>query len=230
YRNELKKGVQGLKVGVPKEYFELEGMDAETRMIVEEKVRALKEMGCTLVDVSLPYTKYAIPVYYIAVPSEDSSNLGRIDGIRYGVREDGASLYDVYASSRGQGFPEEVKRRIMIGTYALSAGYYDAYYRKAQQVRTLIIRDFDRVFRDVDVLVTPTSPFPAFTIGEKSNDVLAMYLADVFVSPGAVAGIPGLSVPGGMTKAGLPVGVQIMAGRLEESLVLRVGHALETQT
>lgn len=226
YTKEIGKSIKGMVVGVPKEYFDLEGMDVETKDIVMKRIEALEGMGCTLKSVSLPYTKYAIPVYYIIVPSEDSSNLGRLDGIRYGTRVAGDSLYSVYASSRAQGFPEEVKRRIMIGTYALSAGYYDAYYRKAQKVRTKIIQDFETVFNEVDVLVTPTSPFPAFTIGEKKDDVLAMYLADVFVSPSAVAGVPGLSVPAGMTKDGLPVGLQIIGPRLGESQLFRLGHAI----
>lgn len=229
YTKEMKKSVRGLRIGLPKEYFELEGMDPETKQIVESQIQNLKGVGCTLVEVSLPYTKYAIPVYYIIVPSEDSSNLGRIDGIRYGVQKEGKALFDVYANSRAVGFPDEVKRRIMIGTYALSAGYYDAYYRKAQQVRTLIVEDFERVFSTVDVLLTPTSPFPAFGVGDKKDDVLAMYLADVFVSPASVAGIPALSVPAGKTKAGLPVGLQVIGPRLAESRVLQVGYALEQQ-
>lgn len=227
YSQGITKEIKGMRVGIPKEYFELEGMDAETKEIVLKRVEALKEYGCELVPVSLPYTKYAIPVYYIVVPSEDSSNLGRIDGIRYGVRGEGKNLYDVYANSRAQGFPEEVKRRIMIGTYALSAGYYDAYYRKAQKVRTLIIQDFEKVFASVDVLLTPTSPFPAFEIGAKSSDPLAMYLADVFVSPSAVAGIPALSVSAGKTKTGLPVGIQVIGPKLQEQKVLQVGYWVE---
>lgn len=227
YTQEITQSIKGLKIGVPKEYFELVGMDAETRAIVENKMKDLEKLGATLVPVSLPYTKYAIPVYYIIVPSEDSSNLGRMDGIRYGVRAQGSDLIGTYAQSRAGGLPAEVKRRIMIGTYALSAGYYDAYYRKAQQVRTLIIQDFQTVFTQVDALVTPTSPFPAFGVGEKANDVLAMYLADVFVSPAAVAGIPALSIPAGKTAAGLPVGLQIIGPSLADGLVMRIGHQLE---
>lgn len=227
YTQEITQSIKGLKIGVPKEYFELVGMDAETRAIVENKMKDLEKLGATLVPVSLPYTKYAIPVYYIIVPSEDSSNLGRMDGIRYGVRAQGSDLIGTYAQSRAGGLPTEVKRRIMIGTYALSAGYYDAYYRKAQQVRTLIIQDFQTVFTQVDALVTPTSPFPAFGVGEKANDVLAMYLADVFVSPAAVAGIPALSIPAGKTAAGLPVGLQIIGPSLADGLVMRIGHQLE---
>lgn len=231
YTEELKKDIRGLKIGIPKEYFEVDGMEAETKQIVWDKIQALqKEYNLELVPVSLPHTKYSIPVYYIVVPCEDSSNLGRLDGIRYGVREAGDDLYDVYAKTRGAGFPEEVKRRIMIGTYALSAGYYDAYYRKAQKVRTLIIRDFESVFNDVDVLFTPTSPYPAFGLGEKANDPLSLYLTDIFVGPAAVAGIPGLSVPAGKTKTGLPVGLQIMGPRLKEEKVLNVGYWAEKIT
>jgi len=228
YSKLLDKDIQGMKIGIPKEYFDLEGMDDETRSIVEKSIQKAKELGAEIKEVSLPYTKYAIPVYYILVPSEDSSNLGRLDGIRYGVREDAESLVDIYSDSRAKGFPEEVKRRIMVGTYALSAGYYDAYYKKAQKVRSVIIKDFERVFEEVDVLLTPTSPFPAFGIGEKKNDVLAMYLADVFVSPAAVAGLPALSFNGGKTESGLPVGVQIIGPRLAEEKVLQVGYNIET--
>lgn len=227
-KKKLHQGVSvPLKIGVPKEYFDIDGMDEETKSIVEKKIEAIKGQGHEVVEVSLPMTKYAIPVYYILVPSEDSSNMGRLDGIRYGVRQDADTLYDIYATSRATGFPEEVKRRIMIGTYALSAGYYDAYYRKAQKVRTLIIKDFEKIFETVDLLVTPTSPFPAFGIGEKKDDILAMYLADIFVAPAAVAGLPGLSINAGMTEAGLPVGLQIIGPRLGESEVLGLGHTLE---
>lgn len=227
YTQELNQSIKGLKIGVPREYFELEGMEAESKAIVEAKMKTLEELGAKLVPVSLPHTKYSVPAYYIIVPSEDSSNMARYDGMRYGVTVPGETLIDTYANSRAAGLPTEVKRRIMIGTYALSAGYYDAYYRKAQRVRTLIIRDFENAFKDVDALVTPTSPYPAFGVGEKSNDVLAMYLADVFVGPAAIAGIPGLSVPAGKTKTGLPVGIQIMGPRLAENTVLRIGHWLE---
>src|SRR3989339_1977989 len=210
YLADLKNNLKGMKIGVPKEYFELEGLTDEVKELINKKIDELSKLGCKIVSVSLPYTKYAIAVYYIVVPSEVSSNFGRLDGIRYGVREDAKKLFDVYALSRAHGFPEEVKRRILIGTYALSAGYYDAYYKKAQTVRTLIKKDFDEVFKKVDALITPTSPFPAFGIGEKSTDPLAMYLADVMVSPASVAGMPAISVPAGKTKNGLPVGVQII--------------------
>lgn len=227
YTKLLGKSVKGLKIGLPKEYLDLAGMNEEVKQMIYEKISLFKSLGCQLVDVSLPHTKYSIPVYYLIVPSEDSSNLGRLDGIRYGVQAKGANLYEMYAKSRAQGFPEEVKRRIMIGTYALSAGYYDAYYRKAQKVRTLIRHDFDQVFKQVDLLATPTSPFPAFGVGEKKDDILAMYLADVFVSPAAVAGVPALSIPAGQTKGKLPIGLQIIGPRLQESKVLQFGHALE---
>jgi len=213
-----------LRIGVPKEYFETKGLDSEVKEMTLKTIEKLRDAGYVIREVSLPYTKYAIAVYYIIVSSEDSSNMGRLDGIRYGVRADEKNLYDMYAKSRERGFPEEVKRRILIGTYALSAGYYEAYYKKAQKVRTLIKQDFERAFHDVDVLITPTSPFPAFGIGEKSADPIAMYLADIMVSPAAVAGMPALSVPAGKTSSGLPVGVQVIGPRMGEDVVLRVGE------
>ena len=223
YSKVLNKDVTQLKIGIPKEYFEVERMDEEVRKMVEQKIDSLKKIGCQIEAVSLPHTKYAISTYYIIVPSEDSSNLARLEGIRYGVRSQANTLFDTYANARAAGFPEEVKRRILMGTYVLSAGYYDAYYKKAQAVRTLIRKDFDEIFKQVDVLITPTSPFPAFTIGEKSNDPLALYLADVMVSPAAVAGIPAISVPIGNNSEGLPVGLQIMGGRLKEEVLFQVG-------
>lgn len=227
YSQQLKKDIKGLRIGVPREYFENASIDPEVKQAIEQQIKKLEAQGAKIVDVSLPMTKYAISVYYILVPSEDSSNLGRMDGVRYGIRSEAENLFDLYAESREQGFPEEVKRRILIGTYALSAGYYDAYYKKAQQVRTLIRRDFDRVFSEVDVLITPTSPFAAFNIGEKSSDPIAMYLADVFVSPACSAGIPGISVPAGMTKSGLPIGAQIMGPRFSEGLVMSVADKIK---
>ncbi len=226
YESNLNLDLSGLRVGVPKEYFELDGLDKEVRELVEKQIKNLEKQGATIVDVSLPFTKYAMAVYYVLVPSEVSSNFGRLDGVRYGVRAEASNLFDVYANSREQGFPEEVKRRIMIGTYALSSGYYDAYYKKAQQVRTLICLDFDRVFSEVDVLVTPTSPYAAFELGAKSQDPIALYLADVFMSPAACAGIPGISVPVGKNKAGLPVGMQVMGPRLSEVLVMKVANKI----
>ncbi len=227
YNVNAKKDLKGLRVGVPQEYFDTEGMDNEVREVIEKQIKNLEKQGAEIIYVSLPLTKYAIAVYYVLVPSEVSSNFGRLDGVRYGVRENAKDLFDVYAKSRAAGFPEEVKRRILIGTYALSAGYYDAYYKKAQQVRTLIRRDFDRVFSDVDVLVTPTSPFAAFGLGEKSSDPIQLYLADIFVSPAASAGIPAISVPAGETKAGLPIGLQIMGARLSEDLIMQVANHIK---
>ena len=227
YVKEINKEVKNIKIGIPKEYFELKGMDKEVKTIIENRIKGMERMGYKITEVSLPHTKYAIPVYYIIVPSEDSSNLGRLDGIRYGVREYEEGLYDTYAKSRANGFPEEVKRRIIIGTYALSAGYYDAYYRKAQKVRTLIKQDFENVFKKVDALVTPTAPYPAFAIGAKKDDILAMYLADVFEVPASLAGVPALSLPAGNTEAGLPVGLQVIGPRLKEETVLMVGNNIE---
>ncbi len=227
YLKQIDEDLKGMRVGIPKEYFDLEGLDSEVKEITQKQIEKLKDMGCKIEEVSLPYTKYAIAVYYILVPSEDSSNLGRLDGIRYGVRQTGKDLYDMYATSRAVGFPEEVKRRILIGTYALSAGYYDAYYKKAQTVRTLIKKDFDEVFKKIDVLITPTSPFAAFGVGEKNADPLALYLADVMVSPAAIAGMPALSVPSGKNSASLPVGVQIIGSRYGEEQIFKVGHKLE---
>jgi aspartyl-tRNA(Asn)/glutamyl-tRNA(Gln) amidotransferase subunit A len=227
YSNEIKKDIKGMKIGVPKEYFEIDGVDPEILAATKNEIAKLKSLGCKIVDVSLPHTKYAMAVYYILVPSEDSSNLARLDGVRYGSRVEAKNLFDLYAESRAHGFPEEVKRRILIGTYALSAGYYDAYYKKAQKVRTLIKDDFDKVFKKVDALITPTTPSPAFGLGEKINDPLALYLADVMVSPAAVAGMPALSLPAGMTAKGLPIGAQIIGARMNEATVLRVGHFLE---
>ncbi|MEK7680425.1 MAG: Asp-tRNA(Asn)/Glu-tRNA(Gln) amidotransferase subunit GatA, partial [Patescibacteria group bacterium] len=227
YLDGIEEKIKGMKIGIPKEYYDLEGLDDEVKEITEKQIDKLKKLGCEVEEVSLPHTKYSIAVYYIIVPSEDSSNLGRLDGIRYGARANGKDLYDLYAQSRAQGFPEEVKRRILIGTYALSAGYYDAYYKKAQTVRTLIKNDFDDVFKKVDALITPTSPFPAFGIGEKQNDPLAMYMADVMVSPAAVAGMPAISIPVGNNSKGLPVGAQITGPRLKEKIILKIANNLK---
>ncbi len=227
YTQSIEQDLRGLKIGIPKEYFDVEALEEDVLVAVNEQIKILKEMGCTIVPVSLPHTKYAIPVYYITVPSEDSSNLARLDGIRYGNNVAGSDLVSTYSDTRAQGFPLEVKRRIMIGTYALSAGYYDAYYRKAQKVRTLISNDFTTVFNEVDAIVTPTSPFSAFKLQSKIDDVLSMYAADVFVGPAAVAGIPALSTNVGVNKDGLPIGLQIISKRLNDEMVLRIGHQLQ---
>ncbi|HNU95999.1 MAG TPA: Asp-tRNA(Asn)/Glu-tRNA(Gln) amidotransferase subunit GatA [Candidatus Magasanikbacteria bacterium] len=222
--NKIKKD---LIVGVPKEYFEIEGIDKEIKENILAQVEKLKKEGIKIVEVSLPHTKYAMAVYYIIVPSEDSSNMARLDGIRYGVRDKKAkNLDETYSLSKSSGFHEEVKRRILIGTYALSAGYYDAYYKKAQKVRTLIKKDFEKVFEKVDLIITPTSPFPAFSLNEKQDDPMQMYLADVMLSPAAVAGYPALSVPTGFTKSGLPIGTQLIGNKLEEGLLMQVGKKI----
>ena len=228
YANEadLNSEIKNLRIGVPKEYYDFDSINPEIRSAALSKINQLEKMGCKIEEVSLPHTKYATAAYYIIVPCEDSSNLGRMDGVRYGMRASNGNLYQLYAQSRESGFPEEVKRRILIGTYALSAGYYDAYYKKAQKVRTLIKRDFEEAFKKVDVLITPTSPFPAFDIGEKASDTMAMYLADVMLIPASLAGVPGLSIPAGKTSAGLPIGMQVIGPRLQESKVLQIGNAL----
>jgi aspartyl-tRNA(Asn)/glutamyl-tRNA(Gln) amidotransferase subunit A len=219
--------VTGLRIGLPHEYFG-EGIDAEVRAALEKTVEALKERGAITVDISLPHTHLALPAYYIVAPAEASSNLARYDGIRYGKAASGAKdLLDLYQRSRGAGFGREVKRRIMLGTYALRSGYYDAYYKKAQQIRTLIKRDFDKAFQHCDVILTPTTPTTAFKRGSKSNP-LDMYLADVFTLSCNLAGLPGLSVPCGLTSEKLPVGAQLLGKPLDEATLLRVGHVIES--
>jgi aspartyl-tRNA(Asn)/glutamyl-tRNA(Gln) amidotransferase subunit A len=227
YVAELDKPVNGLRIGVAKEYFG-EGLELETRSAVEAAIQKLASLGCEVVEVSLPHTKYAIPAYYLVATAEASSNLARFDGVRYGYRAQGArSLSDMYRRSRNQGFGAEVKRRIMLGTYALSAGYYDAYYLKAQRVRTLLTRDFEEAFKKVDVIVGPTSPTPAFKLGEKVDDPLAMYLADIYTVTANLAGIPGISIPVGLSKEKLPIGMQIFGRHFDEATILRVANAYE---
>lgn len=229
YLKEMDKDVKKLRVGIPKEYFELEGMDKDVKKIVEQAIAKIEKLGVKIKEVSLPYTKYAIPVYCIIVPSEVSSNLARYDGIKYGYRaKDANELLDVYFNSRQQGLQEEAKRRIMIGTYCLSSGYYDAYYKKASQVRNLICQDFNKAFQEVDCLLAPTSPTVAFKLGEKNNDPLSMYLADICTAPASVAGLPALSIPCGKVNE-LPVGLQIIGNLFRESDILRLGHAFELQ-
>lgn len=229
YTKLLDKKIKGLKIGLPKEYF-IEGLDKETETAVKDAVKHLESLGAEVSEVSLPLTKYAIADYYIIVPAEDSANLARLDGLRYGVLKKGKNLVETYLLSRAQGFPDEVKRRIMIGTYALSSGYYDAYYLKAAKVRTLIRKEFDKAFEKVDVLVTPVSPFPAFDLGSKKDDPLEMYLADAFVCPASLAGLCALSLPCGKTKTGLPIGLQIIGPRLKEDRILNVGYMYEQST
>lgn len=227
YEQEIGKPVKGLRLGVPKEYF-AEGLDTEVRAAVEAAIQQLAADGCEVVPISLPHTPYAIPTYYVIATAEASANLARFDGVRYGYRSKQArTLSEMYRKSRDEGFGAEVKRRIMLGTYALSSGYYDAYYLKAQKVRTLLARDFEEAFRQVDAIVTPTAPTPAFKLGEKTDDPLQMYLADIYTVVGDLVGVPGISVPCGKAKSGLPIGVQILGRHFDESTVLRLGHAVE---
>jgi len=227
YVAELDKPVKGLKIGVAKEYFG-EGLEAETRSAIETAIQKFAAMGCEIVNVSLPHTKYAIPAYYLVATAEASSNLARFDGVRYGLRVKGArSLSDMYRRTRDEGFGAEVKRRIMLGTYALSAGYCDAYYLKAQRVRTLLTGDFEDAFKKVDLIVGPTCPTPAFKLGEKVDDPLAMYLADIYTVTANLAGIPGISIPVGKSKDNLPIGMQIFGKHFDESTILRAAHAYE---
>jgi len=218
---------EAIRIGVAKEYFG-SGLDAEVRVAVEAAIQKLAALGCEIVPVSLPHTEYAIPAYYIVATAEASANLARFDGVRYGFRARGAkTLAEMYRQTRDGGFGMEVKRRIMLGTYALSAGYYDAYYLKAQKVRTLLTRDFDEAFKKVDVIAAPTAPTPAFKLGEKVDDPLAMYLADIYTVTANLAGIPGISVPCGENREGLPIGLQIFGRHFDEATVLRVAHAYE---
>ena len=226
YEAALAGGVKGLKVGVPKEY-RVEGMSAEAEALWQQGIAWLKAAGATIHDISLPHTKYALPAYYIVAPAEASSNLARYDGIRYGLRVPGKDLVDTYESTRAAGFGKEVRRRILIGTYVLSAGYYDAYYLKAQKVRTLIKRDFDLAFETVDVVLTPTTPNPAFAQGEKTADPLSMYLEDIFTVTVNMAGLPGISVPAGLSKQGTPLGLQLIGRPFDEATLLRAGQAIE---
>ena len=227
YLETLEQGVKGLRLGMPREYFELEGLDGEVRAAVEAACRAFEKLGASLVPISLPHTKYALATYYLVAPAEASSNLARYDGVRYGLRVPGRGLREMYAGTRDRGFGAEVKRRILLGTYALSAGYYDAYYLKAQKVRTLIKRDFEAAWGQVDAIVSPTAPTAAFRLGEKVDDPLAMYANDVFTLPCNLAGLPGMSLPCGFTRSGLPIGLQILGKHFDEATMLRVGRAFE---
>ena len=223
---ESDKPVQGLRIGIPAEYF-AEGLDPEVRAAIEKGIDALRAAGCTIKNISLPHTRYAIPTYYLIATAEASANLARFDGVRYGYRsKDSDTLGAMYKHSRDEAFGAEVKRRILLGTYALSAGYYDAYYLKAQQVRRLLAEDFGKAFAEVDAIVTPTSPVPPFKLGEKTGDPLSMYLADIYTVTASLAGICGVTVPCG-TGAGLPVGMQVLASHLHEGTAFRVARAVE---
>ena len=224
----LGRDIKGTKVGIPREYF-IEGMDKEVEKSVRTAIGQLEKLGAIPVEISLPHTEYAIATYYILATSEASSNLARYDGVKYGLRVEGKDLMDMYRNTRSQGFGAEVKRRIMLGTYALSSGYYEAYYKKAQQVRTLIKRDFEDAFTRVDLIVTPTSPTAAFKIGEKS-DPLQMYLSDIFTISVNLAGVPAISIPCGFTSADLPVGLQLIGKHFDEETILKVSYAYEQST
>jgi aspartyl-tRNA(Asn)/glutamyl-tRNA(Gln) amidotransferase subunit A len=227
YAAESDKSAEGLRIGIPAEYF-AEGLDADVRAQIEKGIDALEAAGCVVKRISLPYTKYAVPTYYLVATAEASANLARFDGVRYGYRsKDSDTLAAMYKHSRDEAFGAEVKRRILLGTYALSAGYYDAYYGKAQQVRRLLAEEFLRAFAEVDAIVTPTSPIPPFKLGEKTGDPLSMYLADIYTVTASLAGICGVSVPCGATPAGLPVGMQILASHLQEGTAFRVARAVE---
>ncbi len=218
--------IRGLRIGIPREY-RIDGTPAEIEALWRQGIDWLTAAGAEAVEISLPHTSYALPTYYIIAPAEASSNLARYDGVRYGLREDGASLTEMYEATRGAGFGEEVQRRILIGTYVLSAGYYDAYYLKAQRVRTLIARDFTAAFAEVDAILTPTTPSAAFALGEKTDDPIAMFLNDVFTVPSSLAGLPAISVPAGLSGDGLPLGLQLIGRAFDEETVLRVAGVLE---
>ena len=229
YTAELETALSGLRIGLPKEYFG-DGLDPETGKRVEEALKVLEGLGATLVELSLPHSELTIPTYYIIAPAEASTNLSRFDGVRYGHRCDNpVDLHDLYTRSREEGFGDEVKRRILVGTYALSAGYYDAYYKKAQQVRRLIKQDFVECFDEVDVIAGPTTPGPAFALGAKSDDPVSMYLEDVYTLAVNLAGLPGLSVPVGLVD-GAPVGMQLIGRHFDESRLLNVAHQFQQET
>ncbi len=226
YEAALGQGVKGLTVGIPKEY-RVDGMPEEIDTLWSQGIEWLKAAGANIKEVSLPHTKYALPAYYIVAPAEASSNLARYDGVRYGLRVEGKDITEMYENTRAEGFGDEVRRRVLIGTYVLSAGYYDAYYLKAQKVRSLIAHDFRQAFSEVDVLLTPTAPSAAFGIGEKSDDPLSMYLNDVFTVTVNLAGLPGISVPAGLSKEGLPLGLQLIGRGFDEETLFRTAHKLE---
>jgi aspartyl-tRNA(Asn)/glutamyl-tRNA(Gln) amidotransferase subunit A len=227
YVGGIEASISGLKVGIPREYYG-EGLDAEVRAKVESAIKLYRDMGCTLVDVSLPHTSYAVPTYYLVATAEASANLARYDGVRYGLRaEEPMSLKDMYSRTRDQGFGSEVKRRIMLGTYALSAGYYDQYYGKAQKVRSMIESDFRKAFEVCDLIATPTAPTPAFKLGEKTDDPLEMYLSDIYTITLNLAGVPGISLPCGLSSKGLPIGIQLIGKHFDEAVLIRAAHHLE---
>jgi len=227
YAASLNGNISGLRIGVPGEYFGA-GLDSEVKQAIDQAIKKLEEAGARIVDVSLPHTEYAVPVYYLIATAEASANLARFDGVRYGLRaEEATTLKSMYSRTRDQGFGAEVKRRIMLGTYALSAGYYDQYYGKAQKVRSLIERDFREAFEKCDVIATPTAPTPAFKLGDKTNDPLEMYLSDIYTITANLAGVPGLSMPCGLSSSGLPIGIQLIGKHFDEARLLRTAYNLE---
>ena len=226
YSEKLNQNIKGMNIGIPKEY-RVEGMPNDIEKLWKQGIEYIKNSGATIVDITLPHTNYALPTYYIVAPAEASSNLARYDGVKYGLRTDGNNLIDMYEKTRSEGFGDEVKRRIMIGTYVLSSGYYDAYYLKAQKVRKLIKSDFDTAFGKVDAILTPSTPTSAFKIGEKTNDPVSMYLNDIFTVPVNLAGLPAISIPGGHDEKGFPLGLQIIGKAFEEQTILNVAYCLE---
>ena len=228
YLKELNNSIKGKKIGIPKEY-RVEGMPKEIEDLWQKGINIIKEAGAEIVNISLPNTKYALPAYYIVAPAEASSNLARYDGVKYGFRSKGENLIDMYEKTRSEGFGNEVKRRIMIGTYVLSSGYYDAYYLKAQKVRKLIKNDFDEVYKKVDAILTPSTPSSAFKIGEKTNDPVSMYLNDIFTVPINLAGLPAISIPAGLDSKGYPLGLQIIGKAFEEQNILNIAYSIENE-
>ena len=226
YSSELTRNIKGLKIGIPKEY-RIDGMPDEIEKLWKKGIEYAKDCGAEIIDISLPHTSYALPTYYIVAPAEASSNLARYDGVKYGLRSSGKNLIDMYEKTRSEGFGEEVKRRIMIGTYVLSSGYYDAYYLKAQKIRQLIKQDFDQAYNKVDAILTPSTPSSAFKIGEKSNDPVSMYLNDIFTVPVNLAGLPGISIPAGVDKNNYPLGLQIIGKPFDEQTVLNIAYSME---
>ena len=228
YLQELNNSIKGKKIGIPKEY-RVEGMSKEIEDLWQKGINIIKDLGAEVVNISLPNTKYALPAYYIVAPAEASSNLARYDGVKYGFRSEGKNLIEMYENTRSEGFGDEVKRRIMIGTYVLSSGYYDAYYLKAQKVRKLIKNDFDEVYKKVDAILTPSTPSSAFNIGEKSNDPVSMYLNDIFTVPINLAGLPAISIPGGYDSKGYPLGLQIIGKTFDEQNIINIAYSMENQ-
>jgi len=228
YLRAFEGGLSGCRVGIPKEWFEAEGLDPDVEAAIRDAIRTIEDLGARCVNVSLPHSEYAVAVYYVIAPSEASSNLARYDGVEYGFRSPKAGDYiEMYRNTRSAGFGPEVQRRIILGTYALSSGYYDAYYKKASQVRTLIIEDFRTAFDTCDVILSPVAPTPAFKIGEKTEDPLTMYLSDIYTLSANLAGIPGISVPCGFSKQGLPIGLQIMGKYFDESRIYQMAYQYE---